>query len=82
MSQSIAKKKYDYKYYQRTAHAKNDHKRWEDWEIFLILGGDETDTNLSKILQRSVHSIQMKRYRYIRENYPDYETVNGMKSVI
>ena len=82
MSQPLSKKKYDKKYYDRTAFSPNDHKRWKDWEIYLILGGDNTDTALSNILGRSVHSIQLKRSRYIKANYPEYKVVSGKKSVI
>ena len=82
MSQSIAKKKYDYEYYSRTSNKKNSHKRWKDWEIFMILGGDQPDSTLSTILERSIKSIQLKRSRYIKEWFPDYETQNGIKSVI
>lgn len=82
MLQPLSKKKYDKKYYAETAFNKKYHKRWEDWEIYLIMGGDNTDTMLSKILGRSVHSIQLKRSRYIKENYPEYKTVNGQKSVV
>ena len=82
MSQSLAKKKYDKKYYARTANSKNSHKRWRDWEVFLIIKGDQTDTMLSKILQRSVKSIQIKRAKYIKENYPEITPILGVKTVV
>lgn len=49
------------KYYRKTANAKNRGKRWTAEEIEMIMLHEHTDTIISKIIGRSVESIQIKR---------------------
>ena len=55
------KKKYDKKYYARTAFSDNSWAKWSDEEIKLILERPVNDTELAYMLGRSVMSIQCKR---------------------
>ena len=49
--------------YRKTAFAKNGWERWQQWEMELVLAHETTDFELSKILERSVQSIQAKRHK-------------------
>lgn len=54
-------------YYNKTKNqCVNGGKSWTDEEIYLILYSPLTDTELSKILHRSIMSIQIKRSRVIK----------------
>lgn len=52
---------YNRKYYARTSNRKNNYKRWERWEVDLILDRPYSDSELSDILERSMKSIAVKR---------------------
>lgn len=55
--------KYMKKYYGRTANASNGGNPWTEEEIEIVLKHEKTDTELSKILKRSVRAIQICRSR-------------------
>jgi hypothetical protein len=55
------------RYYNKSSYAKNYYRRWVWEEIQLILYSRLTDSKLSKILGRSVQSIQIKRCKYNKE---------------
>lgn len=49
------------KYYSKTAKYKR--RAWTDLEDIIILEHKKTDTEISNYIQRSVCSIQTRRYR-------------------
>ena len=49
------------KYYSKTAKYKR--RAWTDLEDIIVLEHKKTDTEISKYIQRSVCSIQIRRYR-------------------
>ena len=51
------------RYYKKFQNAKDGGKRWEQWEIKMILAKEHNDRTLSKILSRSIQAIQVKRSR-------------------
>lgn len=53
------RQKYNKKYYARTRGY--DKREWTDEEDVMVLEHDITDTELSKILERSVAAIQTRR---------------------
>ena len=57
--------------YRKTAFAKNGREKWQQWEMDLVLEHETTDFELSKILERSVQSIQTKRYNLKKEKNND-----------
>lgn len=58
-----SRNRYKKKYYKQTAYAKNYHQRWTIKEINMIMDSDKTDMEISKIIGRSVASIQTMRNR-------------------
>lgn len=56
-----AKKNYNRRYYARTTDAKRRYARYTDAEEKLILAHVVSDTELSKIIGRSVRAIQVRR---------------------
>lgn len=55
------------RYYQKTTFSENSKKHYRPDELALILEHSYTDMELSKILGRSVGSIQTKRRRLKKE---------------
>jgi hypothetical protein len=51
------------KYYRKTANAKNHHKPWTPEEIEIVMLHEVPDHMISKIIGRSVMSIQIARNR-------------------
>jgi hypothetical protein len=51
------------KNYRQTSFSKNSGKPWEDSDIQLTLNFQGTDRELSKLLKRSVCSIQKIRWK-------------------
>ena len=51
------------RYYGKTAFAKNGGSFYSEEELELIQRHDITDTELAKMLNRSVNAIQIKRSR-------------------
>ena len=51
------------RYYGKTKNARNRYQKWTEEETAMILAREHTDTELSKILGRSVMSIQVKRIK-------------------
>lgn len=51
------------RYYGKTSYAENSRQRYTVRELNLILDQRITDTELSKMIGRSVKSIQVKRSR-------------------
>lgn len=49
------------KYYSKTAKYKR--RAWTDLEDIIVLEHKKTDTEISNYIQRSVCSIQIRRYR-------------------
>lgn len=49
------------KYYDKTSYAPNHGERWSDDEIKMVLRHEVSDTELSKMLGRSVRAIQIMR---------------------
>lgn len=56
------------RYYAKTTDAENKNKPYSDREIELILQHDITDTQLSKMIGRSVKAIQVKRAKLNKED--------------
>ncbi len=56
------------RYYHKTQDAPNKRKRWADEETELIIKHEISDTELSKLLKRSVKAIQLRRHRFRMEN--------------
>ncbi len=55
------------RYYAKTTDAVNKNKPYSEREIELILQHDITDTQLSKMIGRSVKAIQVKRAKLNKE---------------
>ena len=53
------------RYYRKTQ--KYDKRPWEEEDVRLILESELTDRELSKLLERSMQSIQAKRHIVKRE---------------
>jgi len=51
------------RYYGKTQNAKNSKMLWTQEDIKMIMNSTMTDSELSKLLGRSVASIQNKRYK-------------------
>ena len=51
------------KYYDKTCYAPNHNARWSGDEILLVMQHDYCDMELSRILGRSVRSIQVMRWK-------------------
>ena len=51
------------RYYQKTVNSPNSGNRWTYEEIVLISNSELPDSELSKLLGRSVGSIQHKRFK-------------------
>lgn len=49
------------KYYDKTSYAPKHGERWSDDEIKMVLRHEVSDTELSKMLGRSVRAIQIMR---------------------
>lgn len=49
------------KYYDKTSFAPNHGNRWSNDEINMVLRHEMSDTELSKMLGRSVRAIQIMR---------------------
>ena len=62
---------YNKRYYGRTSNRPNNYKRWEQWEIDLILDKPCCDSDLSDILQRSMKSIVVKRSVVLKQMEKD-----------
>lgn len=58
---SEARKRYNKKYYKRTAIYRK--RAWTEEEDKLVLEQSITDTELSYLIERSVKSIQIRRSR-------------------
>lgn len=63
------------RYYRKTAYAINHHKRWEPEEDSIVLKkwpfpSDLTDHKISKIIGRSVNSIQNRRHKLKNKTFP------------
>ena len=54
---------YNKRYYNKTAYAINHKMRWNDGEIEMVMERKYTDTQLAKILGRSVRAIQGMRFK-------------------
>lgn len=63
-----SRNRYKRKYYKKTAYSKNHHQRWTIKEINMIMDSDKTDMEISKIIGRSVASIQTMRNRILSES--------------
>lgn len=61
--------RYNTKYYARTVEAENRKQPYTEHEVALILEHSVTDTQLSKIIGRSVKAIQVKRAKL--KNYKE-----------
>lgn len=55
------------RYYSKTAYNVNHRKKWTDEEIKLVLEHVISDTELSRLIGRSVGAIQKKRYKMKEE---------------
>lgn len=51
------------RYYSKTLNISQGRRRWTKEEDNLVLNSSLTDTELSKLIQRSVRSIQVRRCR-------------------
>lgn len=51
------------KYYDKTSYAPNHRQRWSDDEINMVLRHEVSDTELSKMIGRSVRAIQIMRWK-------------------
>ena len=50
------------KYYAKSqCYREGDKRRWDSWEVGLVLAHDIPDIELAKKLRRSVQAIQVKR---------------------
>lgn len=67
------RKKYNRKYYARTAFSRNYYKPWADVEEKAIMRHEIPDRELAELLGRSVGSIQLKRARLKAAGY-DYDS--------
>lgn len=56
------------RYYAKTTDAENKNQPYTEREIELILQHDITDTQLSKMIGRSVKAIQVKRAKLNKED--------------
>lgn len=57
-------KNYNKKYYAKTNETKTrNYEPWDPIEIELILNSDLPEMELARILKRSLHAIQLKRWR-------------------
>ena len=52
------------RYYHKTQDALNKRKHWDDEETDLVIKHEISDTELSKLLKRSVKAIQLRRHRF------------------
>ena len=66
--QKIYRKEYNKRYYARSANSKRCNKVWTEEEIRIVMAHEESDEVISKKLQRSIASIQEKRYREKKKN--------------
>jgi hypothetical protein len=62
---------YNERYYKRTQDAENSRLMWNEEEIRIILNKEKSDTELAKLLGRSVKAIQIKRTKVLREREKD-----------
>ena len=53
------------RYYHKTQDAPNKRKYWTDEETELVMKHEISDTELSKMLGRSVKAIQRRRHRFL-----------------
>ena len=58
---------YNSRYYARTQNAPNKRQRWTLHDMDMIIKREVSDTELSKLLGRSVRAIQMKRQKLKKE---------------
>lgn len=50
-------------YYGKTKNSANSHQRWTVREIEIVMAHEMTDMEISKLIGRSVGSIQVARWR-------------------
>lgn len=67
------------KYYRQTAFAPKSDLPWTDEEIEIVLAHKSRDRDISKMLGRSVASIQIKRCRINKKR--DGENIGRTKNV-
>lgn len=67
-----SQKRYQLKYYRKTAYAKRHYERWTIEEDTLVILHNVTDYELSDIIGRSVNAIQHRRNR-LKENPEQFE---------
>ena len=65
----VARRKFNKRYYARTQYAVNHYKRWTEEELRLVLAHEVSDTDLAKLLNRSVGAIQRIRWRFKKKKY-------------
>ena len=51
------------RYREKTGSGMYPPRKWEEWEEELVVKHEQTDVELSKLLERSVQAIQMRRHR-------------------
>lgn len=66
--QRIYRREYNKRYYARSANSKRSNKVWTEEEIRIVMEHKESDEVISKKLQRSIASIQRKRFREKKKN--------------